>query len=189
MPYPFSAGSQVGRNTVVTRDAKGNVAYFRYYIDYSAGTLASAQAFSLSVNNAFSALSNGAQQATWGLDNKYGVAQYGAHASGGAYESVIEKAVLVFQDAAGQLHRFEVPAPKIAIFKADKVTVDPANGLVVTFIGLMASGTFGVSATVVSRQDIPLANFMGGVFRGRKLRRRLNILVLEPDLTAGLPAE
>jgi hypothetical protein len=41
----------------------------------------------------------------------------------------------------------------------------------------------------VSKNNIPFSNFMGGYFRGRRLRRRLSLLVLDPKLDPGIPAE
>jgi hypothetical protein len=188
--FPFQPGANVPvQNSVTMRDAKGNTSVFRYFLDINAGTLPAAQTQAAAINAGFAALSNAALQNTKGLSSEYGVAQYGAHVANGAYESVIEKAVLVFQDASGQLHRFEIPAPKIAIFKTDKVTVDPANGLVVTFIALVTTPAAGPGSFMCTRQDIAFSNYMGGVFKARKIRRKLNILVLEPDLTASLPAE
>lgn len=188
MPFPFVPGLGVYSQSYTFRDAKGNTSAFRVFIDEgAAGDADAVQAFAVSLRDALIALTNAAFQGARGTLTEYGVAQYGAHAVGGAYESIVEKAVLVFQDLAGQLHRYEIPAPKIALFKADKVTVDPTNGSVVTFVGLMTQAAPGVH--VVSRQDIGLANYMGGVFKARKIRRRLNILVLEPDLTGSLPAE
>lgn len=187
-PFPFNPGNQY-QQSVTMRDAKGNTGVFRFFMDVTAAaTLGAAHADVLTVINAFTPLSNAALQNTRGLVSEFGVAQYGAHAVGGAYESIVDKAVLVFQDNSGQLHRFEIPAPKIAIFKADKITVDPAAATVITFINAMTTVQAGGSF-VASRQDIALANYMGGFYKARKIRRRLNVLVLQPDLTASLPAE
>lgn len=188
MPFPaFSAGS-VFLSSIVFRDAKGNTARNHYY--FSVGTapdLATAQGDAEALVTAWAALSNAALQSVTGLGSRYGVAQYGAHTVGGAYESVTDKAMLIMQDAQGGLHRFEVPAPKIAIFKSDKITVDPGNALVSTLVGLIIAGAAG--AQPVTRSGNSFTNFMGGFHKARKLRKRLNTLVLTPDLTPALPAE
>lgn len=186
MPFPFS--TSVAIQTYTFRDAKGNTSTMKFFLDFTATTVESASTSAGTILSALTPLTNAAVQSLHGPATEYGVAQYGAHVANGAYESIIEKAVMVFQDASGQLHRFQVPAPKVSIFKADKVTVDPANASVMAFIaaitGLLTAGVF-----VCTRQDIGFSNYMGGVYRSAKLRRRLNILVLEPDLTGSLPAE
>lgn len=186
--FPFNTGNNPTVETLTYRDAKGNTSHQKFYIDQGGATLIQIQTDMAAFITAFSALSNAALQSATGIVPIYGVAQYGTHATGGAYESVIDKAVMVYQDTAGTLHRYEVPAPKIAIFKNDKITVDPANSLVVAFNALMAAA-WANGETVCSRQDLPLANYMGGFYKARKIRRRLNVLVLQPDLTASLPAE
>jgi hypothetical protein len=187
--FPFSTHIEPASATY--RDAKGNTGVFRFFVSWTdaAATRDDLASQIGSVVTAYSALTNAALQSIKGGGaGEYGVAQYGAHASGGAYESIVEKAVMVFQDASGTLHRYEVMAPKIAIFEADKVTVNPAGTGVATFISAMSTaGTHNVQ--LCSRSGILLTNYMGGFFRARKIRRRLNVLVLQPDLTASLPAE
>ena len=187
MAYPFSAAQM--SETVTYRDAKGNTGKMLFYLKLG-GSATVEDAFTdfSALVPLISALSNAALQTARGPFTSYGVAQYGAHVSGGAYESIIDKAVMVFQDAAGQLHRFEVPAPKIAIFKTDKITVDPANTAVAAFTAFMTTGQTNGNL-ITSRQALPYLNYMGGFYKARKIRRRLNVLVLQPDLTASLPAE
>lgn len=178
-PFPFVNAKYVQSYTF--RDAKGNTARFTTYLDTVDLTVS--QALGQTIGGHLVAISNAALQAAHGLYAPYGPAQYGTHATSGAYESVIEKAVLVFQDLTGQLHRFEVPAPKISIFLADKITVDPANAGVANLIADMTGGL------VYTRQGQVFANYMGGYFRARKIRRRTNVLTLTPPLTASEPAE
>lgn len=187
--FPFKPVNGVIWQSITFRDAKGNTGRFGFFMDCQAA--ASGTAIQTDLNTVMATippLTFAAVQRFTGYNTEYGVAQYGAHASGGAYESIIDKAVMVFQDAAGQLHRYEIPAPKVAIFKNDKITVDPANSAVAAFTAAFSTVQAG-GCFVCSRQDIALANFMGGVYKARKLHRRLNILVLEPDLTPSLPAE
>jgi hypothetical protein len=187
--FPFNTSAPFLSETITTRDAKGNVAHNTFYMDAAGGgTLDLAGADFATLVTAFLALSNAALQRAHGVEERYGTVQYGAHTSGGAYESVIDKAVMVFQDTSGGLHRYEIPAPKIAIFKNDKITVDPANSTIVTFVGLMTTA-FGDGNFVCVRNGLQLVNYMGGFYKARKLRRRLNVLILQPDLTAALPAE
>lgn len=186
--FPFITGLGVYRQTFVYRDAKGETSTLRFYIDEGGtGDADAVQVFAVSLRNAISALTNAALQSANGVLTEYGVAQYGSHSTGGAYEAIEEKAVMSFQDNSGQLHRWQIPAPLIALFLADKVTIDPTNSLVTTFNNLITQAAPAVH--VVSRQDIGMANFMGGLFAARKLHRRLNIYTLTPPLTPAEPAE
>lgn len=185
-PFPFVSGNSL--QTFTFRDAKGNTSVFRFYVHVNGATADQLVADMVTFETAIVALTNAAEQAAHGPLTRYGPAQYGAHAVGGSYESVVDKAAMVYQDNSGQLHRFEIPAPKVAIFKPDKITVDQTNAAVIAFNALMTAA-WANGETVQSRQGIPLANYMGGIWRGRKLRKRLNILVLTPDLTASEPAE
>lgn len=184
--FPFSA--VIYQQKYSFRDAKGNVSVMKFFVQTNASSVINLQTDLVAFSALITPLTNAALQNASGLDSRYGVAQYGAHASGGAYESVIEKAVLVFQDNTGQLHRFQIPAPKVSIFKADKVTVDPGNTDVAAFVNNLV-GPFTHLGQIVTRQNVPFANFMGGVYRSARIRRRTSILTLEPDLTPSLPAE
>ncbi len=44
--------------------------------------------------------------------------------SSAQYGEIEDKAVFTFQTAAGEIHRYQVPSPKAAIFQADGETVD-----------------------------------------------------------------
>lgn len=193
MPFPYSGNTgphYINQSTYSWRDAKGNVSRTTWFLDFgAAGAGADVDAAVSGMAAVMAALTNAAlQRVAGGHATEYGVAQYGANAGGGAYESVIEKAVLTFQDGSGQLHRYAIPAPKVAIFLADKITVDPANASVVAFKNYVLAPT-AAGAFWCSRNDVPLVNFMGGYFASKKLRRRMNILTLTPPLTPGEPAE
>jgi len=185
--FPFSGPGVIDQLRISWRDAKGNIAKSKFYIDYAATSRDNGAAHEATLLTALKALSNAAVQNVNGLDSQYGVAQYGLHAPSD-YQNVEQKAVMVFQDAAGQLHRFMIPAPKVGIFLADRQTVDPTVATVITFITQMTvvdvNGVY-----VATRQDIPLSNFMGGYFAAKKLQRRGNVLVLTPSLTPSEPAE
>lgn len=187
--FPFKPPNSIIWQSVTFRDAKGNTGRFGFFVDGQAA--ASTQAIQTDTQTILATippLTWAAVQRYTGIVTEYGVAQYGAHNTNGAYEAIVDKAVMVFQDAAGQLHRYEIPAPKVAIFKNDKITVDPANSAVSAFVTAFTTVQTG-GCFVCSRQDVALANYMGGVYKARKLHRRLNVLVLEPDLTPSLPAE
>lgn len=183
--FPFP---NVYRQTVTMRDAKGFTSTVKFYISIvGTATASDARTLATVVVPEIAALSNAAFQSANGPYSALGVAQYGTHASGGAYESVQQKVRLVFQDASGGLHRMEIPAPLVSIFLADKITVDPANTAVASLVSI-ANPTAPVNAAFVStRSGQYLANFMGGIYVGRKRHRKENILTLTPSLTPEEP--
>lgn len=96
------------------------------------------------------------------------------------YVSAQDKAELVFQDSKAAFHRLQVPAPLLALFAADQITVNPANAALVTFVAAMLTGASSSAGT-------PYTSFVGGIYIRRKLPRRFSITVLAPDGTT--PAE
>ena len=190
IPFPYSTGGHgINRGSITLRDAKGNTSTMRYYLNSNGDTAANAVLLAASLQTTWAAMSNAALQASQGFDSVIGVAQYGAQAD---YQDITMKAVLVFQDSAGGLHRFQVPAPKVSIFLADRQTVDPANTDVAAFIAAMgATGSPPASPGVFvsTRTGEYFANYMGGFFRAAKIRRRSNVLILTPSLTPGEPEE
>lgn len=186
MSFPFNA--DIDQFGVTMRDAKGNVSKSRFYVDFGGGSgVTDAQSWEVTFLPLWTALSNAALQRTSGAESRYGIAQYGAHAPSD-YQTIEQKAVFVFQDAVGNLHRYQVPAPKIALFQADRQTIDPSNSAVIAFKNYMTTpDTNGVFACTKDGQ--PFSNFMGGYFRAAKLQRKLNVLVLTPALTPADPAE
>lgn len=93
------------------------------------------------------------------------------------YSGVEDKAVFVFQTAAGQVHRYQVAAPKAAIFLADDETVDYTNALVIAFVAQ-------VNAAFVSRDGVDITASVGGYRRRAPLQRKFNIRTRNP-LTTG----
>lgn len=82
----------------------------------------------------------------------------GTPAAAGAYQSVGDAAVLLFQTAAGNIVSLTIPAPGIGIFLPDGITVDPANAniiaLVAACIGALTDGGGNAVTT-----------FLGGTYR------------------------
>lgn len=98
------------------------------------------------------------------------------------FSTIEDKAIFTFVDTAGSIHRWQVPAPKDAIFLADGETVDPANGLVVAFVNAITTATAGPSF-VCSRAGIEVNFFAAGVRIRRKIRRKITIFTLNPTLS------
>jgi len=110
------------------------------------------------------------------------------------YLDVSDKAVFVFQDAEGGLHKYQVPCPKSTIFQADQETIDYTVAGVKQFVADMLGVTFsGTAATttlpVNSRTGVPLTASVGGYRRRGKASRRFNIYTRNAPLTgqAGAP--
>ena len=96
---------------------------------------------------------------------------YGTNAQ---YASAQDKAVLEFFTAAGGVHRYQIPAPKVSQFFADQVTVNPAATAMAALITAILNGNFCDNAGNV------LTEFVAGFYQRRKLPRRVSSLVLSP---------
>lgn len=92
-------------------------------------------------------LSNAAQQAVFSGS----IAYPGGTPFIGSYQSVADTARYLFQTAAGTILRLTVPAPTLAQFLGDGVTVDPSNptviALVAACIGNLTDGHGNVAVT------------------------------------------
>jgi hypothetical protein len=165
------------KESVTYRDAKGNTGRVSFYVA-STGTVASEQLAANTVVNSIAALTNALEQSRTGPGTSVaGLVTYGTNAE---FPSIEDKAVFTFADANGGLHRFQIPAPKLAIFDADGETVDKTQADVVTF-------TSALVANAVNRNGIAIGFFVGGIRIRRKLHRKLTIFVLDPSLNE--PAE
>lgn len=103
------------------------------------------------------------------------------YGTSGEYDTVEDKAVLTFTDDIGNLHRYQVPAPKAAIFSADQETVNPANAAVASVITDMSTFAYGNYNSAS-----PLV-YIGGVRLRRRMQRKVNIFIKDPTLAE--PAE
>lgn len=184
--FPFPA---VRHQFITYRDAKGNTARVSFYLDDNGGDNNSDATLVESIITAINAISNAAYQSASGAVSHFGVVQYGASAV--EYQPIQTKAVLTYQDVAGGLHRLQIPSPKSTIFLADLETVNPANAGIIALNALMASTTVPSTGTafVSSRSGLLISNYMGGVLKSTKLRRKLTTFVLTPTLTPSEPAE
>lgn len=113
----------------------------------------------------------------------------GTFNSSGDYKAVEDKAVFVFQDAAGVVHRYQVPCPLSSIFLADQQTIDVSQAVVKQFLADMLDQTVGGTAPnaltlhpIVSASNYALSFFIGGYRGMRKPQRKFNIFTLNPSL-------
>lgn len=185
VPFPYVApvAHAMNRGSVTLRDGKGFTRTWHYYLNTNGDTAANGVTLAQSLASTWAAMSNAAVQSTQGYSSEYGVIQRGANSE---YQSVQQKAILVMQDNAGTLHRFSLPAPKIAIFLADGVTVDKTNTLVQNWVAAMgATGSPPAASTIFSanRDGGWFATFVGGTFQGKGVPHRVNITILDATLT------
>lgn len=151
----------------IFRDAKGNTSRTRMYFAVAAAAFETEAA---TVVTELGALSNA--NVTSSIDN----AAANVYGTAATYLDVEDKARLVFQDASGALHRYEIPAPKASLFLADQETVDTANATLGTLVADML-------ANVVSRNGVALNSLVGGIRIRRRLHRRFSIFTHNPALT------
>lgn len=162
------------------RDAKGHTATTKIHINQGGGTAANALTRADLVQTAITGITNAAAQSANGIFGFTGTVQYGTAAN---YQSVQQKARMVFEDVDGVFHRYEIPAPKDSIFLTDGVTVDPAA--VSSYISAMTGNTSG--AGVSGKNGVLLSSFVGGEFAAVPRPRRVNILTLTPSETPEVP--
>jgi hypothetical protein len=95
------------------------------------------------------------------------------------------KAVFTFTTDQSSIIRYKIPAPKIALFDTDGVTIlnDGTQALVVAFVDAVktASGTVFVS----TGQGLPIAHFAGGTLRIGHQQKRHNQFIKSSHLVAG----
>jgi len=160
------------RQTVTFRDDKGQTATTRFFV--TAADEDTANPLAQDIVDAMAALTNASLDSASGAYTRPPAPHtYGANAQ---YERIEDKAVLVYQTEAGQLHRYRIPAPKIAIFLADGETVDTGNADVGTLNDAML-------AAACSGDGVAIDTFIGGVLGRSKMQRRYNIFTKNPALT------
>jgi hypothetical protein len=165
------------RETTQWRDSKGNLAAVRWYVDSTLSDSAAHSAAS-AVIDALTAITNAAFQSGSGpATSVAGPVVYGTTAQ---FASVEDKAVFTFSGADGQFHRYQIPAPKIAIFEVDQETVDADQTDAAAFIT-------AALANIKTASGAGLSSFRGGIRQRRKLHRKLTINTLVPELDE--PAE
>ena len=162
------------KESTTWRDVKGNTARVSYYVS-SGGTQITQAAAAAAVLTAIGAITNCAFQSASGPSTSF--AQPVAFPSPTTpFQSVEDKAVFTFQDAAGAYHRYAIPAPLLSIFLADEETVDDSNADVIAFNTAMITN-------VKNSFGDALIDFNGAIRTRRKLHRKLNINVRDPSLS------
>jgi len=151
------------------RDAKGNTAKMTVKIGDADHATTVADLNTLVGHLA--AASNAHVQSGLDTTNNF---TYGTNAE---FPNVEDKAVLTFKDASGGLHRFAIPAPKLAIFDTDGETIKPSvtaiANVITDFQTFVYASNTATSALV----------YVGGFRQRRKLHRKITIFTLDPTLT------
>jgi len=182
---------------ITLRDSRGWTSNIRWWtsVDVASGTAVSdVETINDAVIAAIQGLTNAATVRFYGLFNLNNPdpASYGGT---GQFSSVIEKALMTFQDAGGKIHRWRIPAPLAAIFQSDLTTVtnDGSQAAVVAYVAAMKAtsnsafvgsrATTGVANT--SQLSLPLTHFIGGRKIVTKSPRRLNTFIKSSGLVQG----
>jgi|SRR5215472_1068307 len=191
------------KQTYTIRDHKGNNARMVVYLSSSySPTTGNAAATALGADIYAMQTGNTVLQPDGITANVRGLGYYTTYAqpwegvfnSSGDYLTVEDKAVFVFQDTAGAIHRYQVPAPLHTMFFADQETIDPSQTVVKQFVADMLQITFGGTAPnaatlhpIESAAGTALGSFVGGFRLRKKMQRKVNIFTKDPTL--GIPAE
>lgn len=129
------------------------------------------------------ALSDATFQNVGGID----VLTPSAYGASGGYDGAEDRAVFAFATAQGTIGKIGIPAPKSGIFLSDDQTVDPSNADVAAFVAAMLSGTPVAGVTGIygaTKSGTTFTTFLGALRVRGKTRRKLNIWVRNPELTA-----
>jgi hypothetical protein len=93
------------------------------------------------------------------------------------YESVQDKARLVFQAQSGSRFELVIPAPKVGIFLPDRETVNPAQGAVAALVSVFTTMNW------MTRDQALINRYIGGVRFRRHSRRKAGTYVRTGGLT------
>lgn len=168
-----------GVTLVDARGQRGKTGSHLSYLNTSAATRGDAQLLASNLLSLVSACSNGAVVAGTGLAS----ATYMPNLLGTAatYETVEDKAVLVYLTLAGTLHRLEIPAPIAAVFLADQETVNKAQANIAALTAAMTATT-GAGNFPSDRSGIAFGSLIAGFRSRRRWQRKTTIWTLTPDL-------
>lgn len=167
------------------RDAKGWIGRMRTFIsgNGSTNTASDYDSKAATLLGALQALTNCATQAGPITTTGLVTLSYGTNAE---YPAEWMKAVMQFSTDSGQISRFKVPAPKIALFDTDGITIlnDGTQAAIVAYVNAVKNAD--ASGTYVSNQaGFAFTHFEGGILRIGKQPRRFNERIKSSHLVAG----
>lgn len=166
------------------RDAKGFIGVTRAYLTYDPAVPADAITVADGWVAAMNALTNAAFQGASGFAADQGV-QPLAYGTNSQYPAEWMRAHMMFLDSKGARHLYRIPAPKIALFDTDGVTIlnDGTQAAVVAYIAAVKTATG--AAFISSRSGLALASFVGGLLKFGVQPRRFNEMVKSSHLVQG----
>jgi len=168
------------------RDAKGFIGRTRYFItgDDASGTFSDdVQTVLDTLGPAVIAMTNAALSSANGpqIVTRQSLS-YGANSE---YPAEFMKAIFTFTTDSASISRFSIPAPKLAIFDTDGVTVlnDGTQALVVAYVAAVKTAVNTVFVSTLS--GLPFTHFVGGKFKGGRQTFRHNQFIKSSHLVAG----
>ena len=167
------------------RDAKGFIGKMRMHIavDDSMGTPeADVNTLAADLITAIGALTNCAYAGSSLRLASPPTLTFGTNAE---YPAEFMKAVYTFTTDLATISRFKIPAPKLAQFTTDGVTVDNggSNTPVVNFVNAVKN-VVG-QAYVSTNTGLAYTHFVGGIYRGGIQQKRFNQFIKSAHLEAG----
>jgi len=177
----------VSKFNISTRDAKGWIKNYRYFItadntDTNYFTDRSTTASAL--RDAILGLSNAGLQSDTSLDSAQTVKTlvYGTNAQ---YPANWMEARMMFTTDKGARSVFGIGAPKVAVFDTDGITVlnDGTQALVVAYVAAVKTGTG--TAFVSTEDGQAFTHFVGGILKIGSQPKRFNEMVKSSHLVAG----
>lgn len=110
----------------------------------------------------------------------YGTPAKGARGINAEFPNIEDKVVFQFVTTNERLLRLHIPAPKIAIFQADGMTVDFTQANVVTLVDLLEN-TAATPYFVCGPIQEPISTVVSGFRQRAKNRRRISTLSIGSD--------
>lgn len=159
-------------------DAKGAQSRVKYFI--SVDTIANGDTVLGQFNTALDACTNASRFSTPGLGG--GLTLSGTYGTAAEYDSVTDVAILEAIDSAGSIHRFSIPAPKAAIFQADKIAVDFTNTDVAALVNVIVNGADN-TAFISTRAGLQFSSVPTGARVKKRNRKRYTGFTKASDLT------
>jgi len=131
------------------------------------------------------ALLNALTGSTWRALGAQPVTEDVYGAGTGLFDNAEDRAVFTFATLSGSLVKVSVPNPLDSIFLADNMTVDITNAAVAAFVAAFNLGGAITAGYVGSTSTGSILNtYLGGLRVRGRTRRKMNIWVRNPELTA-----
>lgn len=131
----------------------------------------------------FTTILNNLTNSTWNTVTQS--VQASPYGSSGNYDNAEDAVVMFWQTTDGTVSKQQIPNPKSNIFLADEMTVDATNSAVAAYIAFMNPGGDPTAGWVSStKSGAYFATFLGGLRKRSRTRRKYNIYVKNPELSA-----